>query len=393
MNEIQNITALTPQKSEMTNTVNFRAVQGYPQIQDADMFVKQQKKAQRDAKIKQNIYYAFLGVLAFTGLASVYFMAKQFNGFDKKHGELVKIWEDITKSAGIEELALPKSLKDFVKGFKNSVTNPKIIKERGGKPVSSVLLYGPPGTGKTTFAKALAKEFPDARFANLDVTSLGSEYYSVSERNLNKAVDMICKEAENNPKKKFFVFIDEIDSVMMVDNSLSSKHSNDMLNEFKKCFTEKLGKHDNIITIGATNLDINIEKAVTSGGKQLDRPMLDRFNEKILVGLPTDIQTANSIAHHYKNCSLAGDSLKNASGKDLLTLTKFLSEREHNTSFRTLDSIYDVTASAFESTDTTSKVELIDLVRTIANKQAEMNFSNSDFAKLLADLKINPALL
>lgn len=35
-----------------------------------------------------------------------------------------------------------------------------------------------------------------------------------------------------------------------------------MLNEFKKCFTEKLGKRDNIITIGATNLPIDVEKVL-----------------------------------------------------------------------------------------------------------------------------------
>ena len=214
---------------------------------------------------------------------------------------------------------------------------------------------------------------------------MGSEYQSVSERNLNKAVDMICKEADANPAKKFFVFIDEIDSVMMVDNSLSAKHSNDMLNEFKKCFTEKLGKRDNIITIGATNLPIDIEKGIVIGGKKLDRPMLDRFSEKVLVDLPTKDQIVNSVKYHYKDASMVSDKLKTNSA-ELNKIAEFLAKPEHNTSFRTLDSIYDATAASIKGTE--KSVDIIDILKTIKSKQHEMNFTDAEFAKLLADLKI-----
>ena len=318
-------------------------------------------------------------------IASVFVMLRNGSGMGKKTSELKEIWSDLGKSSKLDDLALPDSLKKFTASFKNSVENPTVLKNRGGKPTKSVLMYGPPGTGKTTFAKALAKEFPDSKFASLDVTSLGSEYQSVSERNLNKAVDMICKEADNNPSKKFFVFIDEIDSVMMVDNSLSAKHSNDMLNEFKKCFTEKLGKRDNIITIGATNLPIDVEKGIVLGGKKLDRPMLDRFSEKVLVDLPTKEQIINSVKFHYKDSSLVSDKLKTDSA-ELKAIAEFLSKKEHNTSFRTLDAIYDATAASIKGQD--RKVDVIDIVNTIRNKQHEMNFTDAEFAKLLSDLKV-----
>ena len=372
-----------------TPKVNFKAVSAMPNHQqEVDMFIKQQEKEQKAAKRKQNAMYALQAGAMLAIIASIYFMAKQSQGMGKKKNELKEIWSDLTKSAKVEELALPKELNDFLSKFKNSVDNPTALKERGGKPIKSVLLYGPPGTGKTTFAKAMAKEFPDSKFASLDVTSLGSEYQSVSERNLNKAVDMICKEADKNPNKRFFVFIDEIDSVMMVDNSLSAKHSNDMLNEFKKCFTEKLGKRDNIITIGATNLPINIEKGTVIGGKALDKPMLDRFSEKVLVGLPTKEQIVNSVKHHYKDSSLVSDKLKTDSN-ELKIIAEFLAREEHNTSFRTLDSIYDATASSIKGEGV--QVDLKDIVRTIKNKQHELNFSDKDFSKLLADLNISPA--
>lgn len=370
--------------------VNFRATANPYEPMDVDTFIKQQKKEQKKAKVNQGIYYAFLGTLGASAIASIYYMRKQNKSLEKPVNELKEIWSDLTKSSKLDDMALPDSLKKFTSKFKNSVENPDILKARGGRPTKSLLLYGPPGTGKTTFAKALAKEFPDSKFASLDVTSLGSEYQSVSERNLNKAVDMICQEADKDPAKKFFVFIDEIDSVMMVDNGMGAKHSNDMLNEFKKCFTEKLGKRKNIITIGATNLPIDVEKGIALGGKKLDRPMLDRFSEKVLVDLPTKEQIANSVKYHYRDANLVSDKLKNGSN-ELNIISEFLAKKEHNTSFRTLDSIYDATAASIKGQD--KKVDVVDIVRTIANKQNELNFDNKEFMKLISDLKINPSEL
>ena len=387
IDSIGNNTTIIPTTNKK---VNFRATANPYEPMDVDTFIKQQKKEQKKAKINQGIYYAFLGTLGASAIASIYYMRKQNKSLEKPVNELKEIWSDLTKSSKLDDMALPDSLKKFTSKFKNSVENPDILKARGGRPTKSLLLYGPPGTGKTTFAKALAKEFPDSKFASLDVTSLGSEYQSVSERNLNKAVDMICQEADKDPAKKFFVFIDEIDSVMMVDNGMGAKHSNDMLNEFKKCFTEKLGKRKNIITIGATNLPIDVEKGIALGGKKLDSPMLDRFSEKVLVDLPTKEQIANSVKYHYRDANLVSDKLKNGSN-ELNIISEFLAKKEHNTSFRTLDSIYDATAASIKGQD--KKVDVIDIVRTIANKQNELNFDNKEFMKLISDLKINPSEL
>ena len=381
INPVGNISTIIPSK----RNINFKAAGIIPADNDYDVFIKKQQKEQKNAKRKQNIMTGLQAGALLAIIASVFVMLRNGSGMGKKTSELKEIWSDLGKSSKLDDLALPDSLKKFTASFKNSVDNPEVLKNRGGKPTKSVLMYGPPGTGKTTFAKALAKEFPDSKFASLDVTSLGSEYQSVSERNLNKAVDMICKEADNNPSKKFFVFIDEIDSVMMVDNSLSAKHSNDMLNEFKKCFTEKLGKRDNIITIGATNLPIEVEKGIALGGKKLDRPMLDRFSEKVLVDLPTKEQIINSVKFHYKDSSLVSDKLKTDSA-ELKAIAEFLSKKEHNTSFRTLDAIYDATAASIKGQD--RKVDVIDIVNTIRNKQHEMNFTDAEFAKLLSDLKV-----
>lgn len=296
-----------------------------------------------------------------------------------------KIWEDMEKFPKIEELALPDGLKKLLDKVKRAVDKPDIVQQRGGKSLNSILLYGPPGTGKTTFAKALANMFPDAKFASLDVTSLGSEFRSVTERNLNNAVDMICAEAEKFPDKKFFVFVDEIDSVMMVDKGLNAKGSNDILNEFKKCFTEKLGKHKNIVTIGATNLDIDVDKATAVGGKMLDKPMLDRFEQKIYVGLPTANQIKQKIVSHYKNCSLVEDALKKTDDKKLQILVDTLADKKHNVSFRTLDSLI---ASAADFDGDTTKVDFKHFIDAIKLKKVELNFSDAEISKLANDLGV-----
>ena len=54
--------------------------------------------------------------------------------------------------------------------------------------------------------------------------------------------------------------------------------------------------------------------------------------------------------------------------------------------FRTLDAIYDATAASIKGQD--RKVDVIDIVNTIRNKQHEMNFTDAEFAKLLSDLKV-----
>ncbi len=296
-----------------------------------------------------------------------------------------KIWEDVSKFPKVEDLALPDGLKKLLDKVKRAVEKPDIVEQRGGKSLNSILLYGPPGTGKTTFAKALANMFPDSKFASLDVTSLGSEYRSVTERNLNNAVDMICAEAEKFPDKKFFVFVDEIDSVMMVDKGNGAKTSNDILNEFKKCFTEKLGKHKNIVTVGATNLDIDVDKATVVGGKMLDKPMLDRFEQKIYVGLPNASQMKQKIVSHYKNRSLVEDVLKNADDKKLQILVDTLADEKHNVSFRTLDSLI---AGAADFDGDTTKVGFQHFIDAIKAKKVELNFTDGEIANLAKELGV-----
>lgn len=301
-------------------------------------------------------------------------------------GQFQDLWVKLDDSLGLDDLALPKGLRNTVDGVIKCIENPNAIKDGGGEGIKSILLYGPPGTGKTTFVKALAKKFPNCEFASLDVTNLGSKYVGETEKNVQSAVNEICKQAKAHPEKKFFVFIDEIDSIMMIDEGSAKKHSNDVLNEFKRCFSERLGKCKNIITVGATNVPINPDTGKTLDGKRLDKPMLDRFQRKILVGLPSDEQLKNTILKHYDGKIRVCDELKNPKSDKLKALCETLAQEKHETSFRTLCSIFD--DAAIEG-DIKKEVNFQNIFNVLVSKKEEMHFGTDELKNLAQKLNVD----
>ena len=222
---------------------------------------------------------------------------------------LAEIRENMDGFPRTKELSLPESLKELVGKIQKRMEHPDDAVKKLGTSNNSILLYGPPGTGKTTFAQAFANDIGAAEFFNLDVTNLGSMYVNQTERNLQRAVKAICQVAKDNPDKKYVVFIDEIDSVMMVDKGSGAKHSQEVLNEFKRCLESRLAKCKNVITIGATNLTIDPDTG-KAGQKALDSAMLDRFGSKVMVDLPSAEQISTHILSKTKNAELVSPKLR-----------------------------------------------------------------------------------
>ena len=363
--------------------------------------------------------------------AQAEYFAKQ--GSEKTEQAVKNIYEDISKATKIEDMALSKELKDLAQQIKYTVENRETIIERGGETVNSILFYGPPGTGKTTVAKAISNMFPNAKFATLDVTKMKDKYVGETEKNINAIIDKICADADVMYKKyeeelgnvigkdvversnekeiaeaiakarkegkqipeqeRIFVFADEIDSVMMIDTGSCAKISNDMLNEFKKGFTEKLGKRKNIITLGATNLEIDAKKAATSDGKMLDKPMLDRFDLHIRVGNPNAEQLKQTMVKRYAEKSLVQDELKNIDSAQLDELCKFL--ETHDISFRKLNAILKkaggvVKKDAEGNLDPNAQIGIHDLIDAIKSMKESLNIRHdSEISELIE--KINKA--
>ena len=362
--------------------VNFRAS---VQVDNpVDSFISEQEKAKKKAKKQQNLNTAVqVGILG-ACLASIGLMAHT-SGLFKKNFKLN--FKDLSKELSLDQMALPQAQKDAEKRITNFIEHHKEIVEMGGGEGSALLFYGPPGTGKNTFAYGITKKFPNAKFVDMDISKLNSKWHGESEQNVLGTMEAIVKEANKHPNEKYFVFIDEIDSVMMQDQSSGAKLSNDVLNAFKKGFNNLTNK-ENIIVIGATNLTINPKEAKLAG-KVLDTAMLDRFAEKVLVDLPSKEQLKLAITNYYKNPAIkrVDDALKDINNKKLDKIAEFLAKREHGTSFRKLvKGLLQPTARNKEITPDV-KVTIDDLIDTIKNNKENLNVTDAEMQAFLNSIK------
>lgn len=339
--------------------------------------MQEQQKAKKDAKKQKALNYTFQGLLVGLLALTAVLQMKSMGIFKKKFNIEFK---NLSKELSLEEMALPDTQKKAAERIDNIIKNRKEVFQMGGGEGSAILFYGPPGTGKNTFAYAITKKYPNAKFVEMDISKMNSKWFGESEQNVLGTMEAILKEADKNPNENYFVFIDEIDSVMMQDNSSSSKLSNDILNAFKKGFNALTNK-SNVIVMGATNLRINPEEARLAG-KVLDGPMLDRFGEKILVDLPTKEQLKLAITNYYKNPELSkvDDSLKDIDSEKLDKITELLAKR---VSFRTLVKGILQPAARGKKVTPDVKISIDDLIETIKNKKDTLNIPDAELKKFL----------
>ncbi|MBR1775457.1 ATP-binding protein [bacterium] len=383
MNNVQSV-GINPNAVSLNipKTVNFRAqTVSRAENDPVDTFIKEQEKAKKKAKRQQIFSNTVLAAIGLGGLASVALLARS-SGILKKAYKVP--FKDINAEKSLNDLALPQAQKDAAARITTRIENYEEMVKKGGKKGSAILFYGPPGTGKNTFAYGIAKKFPNAKFVDMDISKMNSKWYGESEQNVLGTMEAIIKYAENNPKEKIFVFIDEIDSVMMQDRGSGSKISNDVLNAFKKGFNQ-LTNRENIIVMGATNLKIDPALA-RAEGKMLDTAMLDRFAQKVLVDLPTKDQLLEGIKKFYNSSDrgMIDDAVKNINDARWDKIVTFLADKERATSFRKLN---DILGSAAESTAVGKNVTFEDIINAIKQNQQNLNVSDAEMAVFLNSIK------
>lgn len=297
--------------------------------------------------------------LALTGLFAFYLL--KVTGVLQGKGNVEKLWSSTTSFQRLEDLALPDSLKETANRLVYKIKNSAEYMAKGGTNKKTILLYGPPGTGKTTFAKAIAQEFEGSIFASIDLGGIKGKYVGETENNLNRVVNRICKQADENPNQKIFVLFDEIDSFAMKDNgSANQQYQASALNTLKKAISEKLSQRNNIITIAATNVDITAKKEGSEFIQQLSGPIVDRFDEKIKVDNPTQAQLRKAIAMHYSKTENVEDCLRDENSKEIKAIAKKLADK--NGSFRSLENMYNMAAS---NSTTSDKLTYKDVLKAI----------------------------
>ncbi len=351
-----------------------------------DPYIRILEKQQKEEKKKNfwNKFALFAGIGASIAIiASIFFMRKGGAGMKEELGiqsldDLKKqFFKNVSDAKSLEELHLPKTLTEATDNIIAGIKNLDEAAAKGGEGLRTILLYGPPGTGKTTYVKGVAKKL-NADYYEIAMSKLKKPHHGVTEANIDSAFSMACREADAlaaaKSDKRVFVFLDEIDSVMMEDVGNGAKLSNDIINQFKLSFNELL-KRKNITVIGATNLEIDAMKAT---GKKLDEAMLSRFKEKVLVARPTADQIRHTIADHYKGCTMVDDVFKSADGK-VEEIANMLAESRHETSFRTLESIFD---KAYLTSKKGENVHMEDFINAIIQKADDLKLTEADIKAL-----------
>lgn len=394
--------------------------------------IEEQEKAQKKEKTKQNLSWG-IGIAASLAIIIMAVSSMRRGGAGggmidetataiKKEGK--EMWRELANELGMDDLILSNVLKKSETEISNCIKHGDRLKLMSSKPLFSVLLYGPPGTGKTAYSMAIAKKFPGSEFAYLKVGTMKDKYLGGSEQKINAAIDNICKRADEllaeyktelgkvigedivkkgdkkeiakailqdkkagktiPEQKRVFVLADEIDSIMMVDNSLNAKTSNDLLNEFKTGFTDKLGKHENITVFGCTNLSINPAKYTTLDGKTLDSAMLDRFQQKILVDSPSQEQFLGKIAKHFEGSE--AEYISKDISKDspiIQELCDFMASK--NASFREFNNLLET--APYKMVHEERALEIKDLITKLEDMKASLNISDVEFANFIKKIE------
>ena len=144
----------------------------------------------------------------------------------------------------------------------------------GAAAPRGVLLVGPPGTGKTLLAKALAGE-SKANFIAVDGSYFSAMFYGAG---VSKVKELFKLARRNAP---CVLFIDEVDGIGRRTQGGQPGGGESELNRIiNRVLVEMDGFEalDNVIVVGATNHEDNIDEAMRRPG---------RFDMLVRLGLPT----------------------------------------------------------------------------------------------------------
>ena len=230
-----------------------------------------------------------------TNVASIY---KGMSAEAVKPEQALK--ERFADIVGIDEFKT--ELEDIVDYLKD----PLKYTNMGATFPKGILLSGPPGTGKTLIARAVAGEATCSFFYKS-----GSEFQEMWRGTGKDNVKAIFDNAKAHSPA--IIFIDEIDAVGGKRGNSGNVAINQLLAEM-----DGFAKSDNVIVIGATNLEDSLDPALVRSGrfdKVIRVPLPDQAGrEKIFQYYLSKIKhdfTANSKMVAKKSIGFSGADIKN----------------------------------------------------------------------------------
>lgn len=284
-----------------------------------DIFVVQameQQKAAKKEKSKEKwqktgiiaqagIAVAFLGML----LVSLIGLKKGSKNMADAAGEaakkeleeLTKVnikWEDFAGKKNVAPLDAKTTSHTLKEVFGNIISNQKLsdkAKKWGGgsDSIDILYLYGHGGTGKTYVAKQFAQEI-GAMFTSIKYPDIGSPFKDAGSMKINKFFENIIEKANAEKDKKFVVCIDEIDAVMkkVQDEAMGSGEASKARAALLTGIDRLREKCSNVTIIATSNY--HPKNGI------VDPIVLRRFNNKIEVPLPDEVQTEALLEMYLK---------------------------------------------------------------------------------------------
>ena len=165
------------------------------------------------------------------------------------------------------------------------IKNTQDYTSKGAKLFKGVLLSGKPGTGKTLLARAIAGE-SNVNFIYCTGSNFDEMFVGLGAKRVR---ELFAEARKNTP---CIIFIDEIDSLMSKSRRFGAEHSSSR-GTLNQLLAEMDGfeKDDDIMVIGATNHESNLDPAAVRPG---------RFDKKIHVPSP-DVNGRQEIFDLYLN--------------------------------------------------------------------------------------------
>ncbi len=247
-----------------------------------------------------------------------------------------------------------------------------LINETGCPQASNrLLLCGPAGVGKSFFAKIFAKSL-DAEYKEILYSDFNSRYIGEHLENLTVMFEDILREASNNPKKRYVLTFNEVDTLLnpigkLSDSTVKSNYGTFKIEE-RSIFLNYLEllreKTPNVTIIGTTN--------ILPKSKNMDQSVLSRFQNIIEVPYPDKdcLYEAIKMKLDYlpnKETFLAANDI------ELRTLAEKMENRKF--SFRNLDYIINDAKSLHLSDKSKNKNKIFDIEYL---KKGEQNLKFSD---------------
>ncbi|XP_057784608.1 cell division control protein 48 homolog C-like isoform X2 [Salvia miltiorrhiza] len=169
----------------------------------------------------------------------------------------------------------------------------KLLRHLGVEPATRILLHGPPRCGKTTLARAVANE-AGLQLFELSAARFVSGVSGAAEETIRKLFSTAYMKAPS------IVFIDDIDAISSITESLHKEIEHRLVNELMVCMDEPCGlikpvdcdadgKSGYVLVIGATNRP-----------DALDTALRRLFDHEIALGAPNRLDILSALTRNLK---------------------------------------------------------------------------------------------